>query len=142
MPTPLTLTWPPALIAGLPKAVPSASKNASAIRCSVALASSLASPLLAATRSAIAVVPPPRSLATLERCTPACDEVCALLAVPVTACLFLGSHARMLTVCGCCTPLMRGRNEIMLSCHVSSVGAPSVLFALRKLSLLSVTTTS
>jgi hypothetical protein len=63
-------------------------------------------------------------------------------AEPVTACLFFGSQARMLTVCGCWTPLMRGRKEIMLSCHVSAVGEPTDLFALRNSSVVSTTTTS
>src|SRR3954452_9447940 len=94
------------------------------MRASVLLASALASPLFAATRSVTAVVPPPRSLATFERWMPGCDVVCGLDAVPAMFFLALGSHARTLTVWGCWTPVMRGRNEIRVSCHLSTTGAP------------------
>jgi hypothetical protein len=60
---------------GSPKATPSASKKPSASRSSVDFAIALASPLLAATRSDTAVVPPPRSFETLLRCTPAWEDV-------------------------------------------------------------------
>src|ERR1700741_716451 len=99
------------------------------MRASVLLASALASPLLAATRSVTPVVPPPRSLATFERWTPGCDDVCGLDAVPEMFFLPFGSHARTLTVCGCWTPVMRGRNEIRVSCHLSTTGLPLVLLA-------------
>ena len=80
---------------------------------SVDLAIALASPLLAATRSVTAVVPPPRSLETFARvhARPARSSA-PLAALPVTTFLVFGSQARTLTVFGCCTPLMRGRNEI------------------------------
>ena len=120
VPTPLTLTLQPALIAGLPKAMPSASKNASAIRCSVDLAISLASPLLAATRSVdrgrpaaeVAWRPALRCDARPRRRLRAAGAaVDGLLVLRVP-----GADLDRLSACW--MPLMRGRKVIMLSCHV------------------------
>ena len=101
-----------------------------------------ASPLVAATRSVTVVVPPPRSFATWLRCTPGFDVVCGLVALPVTAFLLFGSQPRTLTVWTCWTPDIRGRNEIMLSCQRSTTAEPPAPPALRKISLVSSTTTS
>ena len=141
MPTFLIETLQPALTSGLPKQVPSASANASAWPWRVLLAIPLASPLLTARRLATSVVPPPRSLATLLRWTPGVLAVVALDALPVTVCLSLGSQLRTLTVSICWTPETRGRKLIRLSCHVSSIGAPALLSAFSKWSVVSWTKT-
>ena len=117
VPTPSTLTFEPALIAGLP------------MRGAVGLEVGVRHPLQrrlgdrvglarcwSPTRSLTAVVPPPRSLATcaaLRRRPSRSSAGCSR--VPLTTFLAFGSQPRTSTLSTCWMPLMRGRKVVSVS---------------------------
>ena len=122
---------PPALILGLPNATPSASKNASLMPVQRGLGELVGLAVVGGDavgdrgRAAAEVVGDLRRAAR-----PAARSSWPLADVPVTTCLFFGSQARTLTVFGCCTPVMRGRKEIIVSWYVRlTVGSAPPLLA-------------